>query len=239
MENQYSDSWFTHFLDNQSEEKTHLEIDFLKHLLPIETHTRIIDLGCGDGRHSIPLYRAGYEVVAIDNNANILNKLQQLKDAENMDLQILELDMRDLEQVVGTYDGIISMWQSFGYFDRHQNQQIIDTMSSLLNKNGILLLDVYNKSFYKKQSTSGSRRIISKNTGDISEVSWWSSNRFHTQLNYPDGSIDHFSWVLYDPSELIQIASHYQLEKLDTYVWFEKSIVADTIPRYQISFRKA
>ena len=47
-------------------ERTAKEIDFLLAQLKLATVARVLDVGCGAGRHSIELARRGYRVVGID-----------------------------------------------------------------------------------------------------------------------------------------------------------------------------
>jgi len=38
---------------------------------------RVLDVGCGQGRHSIPLAEMGHEVTALDNSTKAINQLEQ------------------------------------------------------------------------------------------------------------------------------------------------------------------
>ncbi|MGH2807935.1 MAG: class I SAM-dependent methyltransferase, partial [Actinomycetota bacterium] len=45
---------------------TEQEVAFLLELLRLPAEARILDVGCGPGRHALPLARAGYQVTGID-----------------------------------------------------------------------------------------------------------------------------------------------------------------------------
>ena len=47
-------------------ERSASEVDFLESVWPIKPGARILDVGCGFGRHSVELARRGYAVVGID-----------------------------------------------------------------------------------------------------------------------------------------------------------------------------
>jgi SAM-dependent methyltransferase len=67
-----------------------------------------VDLGAGFGMHSIPLARAGYDVVAIDSSAALL---QLLRDhSEGLPIRTVEADLLDFRNLVtGPADLIVCM----------------------------------------------------------------------------------------------------------------------------------
>ena len=66
--------WFEELADHMGEaylrysftKGTVQEIDFLVEELALEPGARVLDLGCGPGRHSLELARRGFEVVGVD-----------------------------------------------------------------------------------------------------------------------------------------------------------------------------
>lgn len=48
------------------------EVDFIETEIAADKHVRILDIGCGTGRHAIELARRGYQVTGIDLSANQL-----------------------------------------------------------------------------------------------------------------------------------------------------------------------
>lgn len=58
-------------------ERTAREIDFLTPLLGIAPPARVLDIGCGFGRHSIELARRGFDVVGIDPSAAMITAARQ------------------------------------------------------------------------------------------------------------------------------------------------------------------
>ncbi|WP_461615051.1 class I SAM-dependent methyltransferase [Clostridium sp. Marseille-QA1073] len=126
---------------------TEIEVNFLKKHLPISNYKKILDLCCGYGRHSNMLGEYGYNVLGIDRDEDALIKAEK---SANKNVEYLSYDMRNIEKLPYSFDGIISMWHSFGYFNDDVNISIIKQISSLLNKNGRFILDIYNKDFLKR-----------------------------------------------------------------------------------------
>ncbi|HPR61325.1 MAG TPA: methyltransferase domain-containing protein, partial [Prolixibacteraceae bacterium] len=53
---------------------TATEVDFLEQELAFDKTKRILDIGCGTGRHSIELAKRGYTVRGIDLSEQMLSK---------------------------------------------------------------------------------------------------------------------------------------------------------------------
>lgn len=68
---------------------------------------RILDLGCGDGRHALFLARRGCEVTAIDNSESAIKKLNRLAHDTGCNLRVLQADMREW-QFEDLFDVIIA-----------------------------------------------------------------------------------------------------------------------------------
>ena len=53
------------------------EVDFIEAEIAADKHARILDIGCGTGRHAIELARRGYPVTGIDLSANQLARARE------------------------------------------------------------------------------------------------------------------------------------------------------------------
>ncbi|GAA4826289.1 hypothetical protein GCM10011365_07130 [Marinicella pacifica] len=65
---------------------------------------RVLDMGCGSGRNALYLSQLGFEVTAVDNNPNAIQRLQQIVTAENIDniqAQVYDLNQAELSEDYG------------------------------------------------------------------------------------------------------------------------------------------
>ena len=76
---------------------------------------RILDLGCGPGRHALPLAALGQIVTAVDLTGVLLEQGRKLAAEQNLGLEWVQDDMRHFSRP-GSFDLVICMWSSFGYF---------------------------------------------------------------------------------------------------------------------------
>ena len=121
------------------------EIDKIRTLSGIH-HGDVLDLGCGPGRHSIPLSEAGFAVTAVDLSETLLTQ-GQASAGDNDTIEWVKADMRSFCRP-DSYDLAISMWTSFGYFDQVDDDlQVLTQIRSSLRSQGRLLLDVVGKEY--------------------------------------------------------------------------------------------
>ncbi len=68
MDNAFSPTWFSIFLDTMASATTEAEVAFVVRHLPPDRFPRLLDLCCGSGRHALPLHAHGYDVLGVDKN---------------------------------------------------------------------------------------------------------------------------------------------------------------------------
>jgi ubiquinone/menaquinone biosynthesis C-methylase UbiE len=74
------------------------EVDFLEQEINFNKKYKILDIGCGTGRHSIELAKRGYAVTGIDLSENMLKKAREKANNEKIaNISFLKADARSLE----------------------------------------------------------------------------------------------------------------------------------------------
>jgi len=82
-------------------------VDFAKDLKQ-EGAKRVLDLGCGAGRHSILLAETGFQVVALDVSETALAILaHRLKASSNTNVTLVKHEMWELPFIDGYFDAVI------------------------------------------------------------------------------------------------------------------------------------
>ena len=72
------------------------ESDFIERELGFNKSVRILDVGCGTGRHSIELTKRGYKITGIDLSETMLQKARDKAKTNNLDIEFLNHDARNL-----------------------------------------------------------------------------------------------------------------------------------------------
>ena len=72
------------------------ECDFIEKELGYNRDLKILDVGCGTGRHSVELSSRGYNVKGIDLSETQLAKAREKAEARNLNIEFMKHDARDL-----------------------------------------------------------------------------------------------------------------------------------------------
>lgn len=132
-------------------------ISQLMQSLNLPKGSRILDMGCGKGRHSILLNELGYDVVGIDLS---VSNIESANKTSKADLKFLQHDMR--QPIEGAeFDLVINLFTSFGYFDSAEdNLKVLQSAHSMLTDNGQFVLDFMNApKTIKELVTDESRKV--------------------------------------------------------------------------------
>lgn len=150
--------WFEEWFDsplygklyaNRDEQEAKKLIDLLEETLNLSGCSEILDLGCGRGRHAISLAERGYQVTAIDLSKQAIETAKKKAGEKNLDIEFLLRDMRD--PLPRTFDAIINLFTTFGYFDSdRENARVLDSVVQMLEPGGMFVLDYMNSEKVKR-----------------------------------------------------------------------------------------
>jgi SAM-dependent methyltransferase len=86
------------------------EVAFLLELLKLAPGARILDVGCGPGRHAVPLAQAGFNVTGIDVSLRFLELAAESARAAGVGAAFFEVDARQMP-FEDEFDAVISICQ--------------------------------------------------------------------------------------------------------------------------------
>ncbi len=119
------------------------EVEEIVRLLRLAPGAAVEDLGCGRGRHAIPLARRGYEVTGVDLSDKMLRLARTQSETDGVRVEWVRADMRTFCRP-GAFDACLSLFTSFGFFSDKENQKVLDNVGASLKSGGRLLLDLRN-----------------------------------------------------------------------------------------------
>lgn len=126
------------------------EIDFLETALGLDSSTRVLDVGCGPGRHALELARRGVAVHGIDISAEFVDLARAAADSSGLSrLATFErFDARELESRNWRQDFDVAICLCQGAFglmvDEGDDARIISGLRRGLRPGGRLALSAFN-----------------------------------------------------------------------------------------------
>lgn len=145
-----SKKWFECWFDttyyhslykNRNDEEAQLFITKLISFLKFKEGTKILDLACGKGRHSVTLNKLKMNVLGVDLSSKSIEFAKQFEN------ETLRFGVHDMREVITNekFNAVFNLFTSFGYFDDFSdNEKVIQAIYSMLESNGIFVIDFMN-----------------------------------------------------------------------------------------------
>jgi SAM-dependent methyltransferase len=191
-----------------------LEIDGLRQLIGIrDTALRILDVGCGTGRHSSVLKEYGNYVVGLDFSPALLRRAKTRKGLYG---RLIRGDMRYIP-LNPYFDVVVNLFTSFGYFlEDEENWSALREMCRVLRPGGCLVLDHINRIYLEKHLVE-SDRMRGKSYA-LDQRRRIRGNRIEKDVTvlWDNGSVDTIaeSVRLYEPDEITTYLTEYNMKNI-------------------------
>ncbi|GIH26277.1 methyltransferase [Acrocarpospora phusangensis] len=122
------------------EETTAAEVGFVARVAGLRPGSRVLDVPCGSGRHSLELARRGHRVTGLDVSAEAVAHARAAAAEQRLDLDLRRGDMRELPAGVRA-DAAICMGNAFGYLEHLGTRKFLADLAGLVVPGGALVLD--------------------------------------------------------------------------------------------------
>ena len=200
------------------------ECDFIEKEIDFNKQTRILDIGCGTGRHSIELTKRGYNVTGIDLSKSMLKRAKEKASKENLKIDFKKQDARNLK-FNNEFDLAIMLCEgSFPLMETDEmNFRILQNASKALKETGKLIFTTLNGLFPLFHSV---RDFIANSAKEGNAIS--DSKRFDL-MTFRDYGVTQFvddfsnkeelesNERYYVPSEITWLLKSLNFKKIDIY----------------------
>lgn len=129
---------------------------------------RLIDLGCGAGRHVVHFARRGFAVLGVDLSHEMLLVTGEKAEADGARVDRLEANLCRLDCLRDeSFDYCISMFSTLGMVFGHDNRRrVLEHARRLLRPGGLLALHVHNR-WYNVWDPQGRRWLVGDLLGGL------------------------------------------------------------------------
>lgn len=143
------------YLRNAFTKGTEQEVDFLVGALGLTPGARVLDVGCGPGRHCLALARRGCSVVGVDRSPRFVALARAAAAAEGLDVRVDATDVRDLA-FAAEFDAAICLCQGgFGLLGGHDEEAVFGRIVAALRPGGALALTAFHSAFALRHLEAG------------------------------------------------------------------------------------
>jgi SAM-dependent methyltransferase len=208
------------------------EADFAARCLDLRDGQRVLDIGCGNGRHLFHLLRQTPHVVGLDYSPDLL---AVARDLLGPGACLIRGDMRRLP-LVPAFDAVTSFFTSFGYFKTtSEDLAVLHEIARVLLPKGRFFIDYVNPAYVKNTLVPRSDREYKGYA--IRERRWidQARRRVNKITEASLGGEAAGTWFesvrLYDVLELRELLEQAGIEAGDTYGDYTGSPLADRLPR--------
>lgn len=119
------------------------EVEFICETLELLRGATVLDLCCGQGRHSQLLADKGINVVGLDSSRFLLTEAQKNGFSSRNRTHLIEGDTRHIP-LKPVCDAVINLFTSFGFFEDNDNKRVITAVAAALKPRGKFLLEYWN-----------------------------------------------------------------------------------------------
>lgn len=167
---------------------------------------RVLDLCCGFGRHTLAFLERGLDAFGMDLSQDLLRRGLAQPEGARLSGRIVRADARRLPYHGASFDAVVNLFSSFGYFGDDGDRAMLDEIARVLATGGLLVMDTMNPEHVRANlvpsSTSTRAGLVLREERRLSE----GGHRVHktVTLSHADGSAR--TWRedvrMYAPDEL-------------------------------------
>jgi len=200
------------------------ECDFIEKEINYNKSLRIIDIGCGTGRHSIELTERGYKVIGIDLSESQLEQAKVKAKAQNLQIDFQKHDARNLP-FKNEYDLAIMLCEgAFSLMETDEmNYEILQSAANSLKAAGKLIFTTLNGLFplfhsieeFSASTTEEGNATYSKNTFDL--MTFRDFNITTVEDDFGNKKELECNERYYVPSEITWLLKSLEFKKIDIY----------------------
>lgn len=161
------------------------EVEFLLELLGLDPGARVLDVGCGPGRHAVPLAQAGMAVTGIDVSRRFLDIAAEAARAAGVGAAFFHVDARQMP-FDDEFDAVISICEGAFGLMAGDDSTVLKRMAEAVKPGGRVVLTAFSSLYEASHPRDGATfdpdagvvhelTTIKDESGAEHEVDLWTS----------------------------------------------------------------
>lgn len=132
----------------------------------------ILELACGTGRHAFELEKFGYQIIATDRSAGMLEIARRKAAEKKSRVAFASGDMQNLELPTKEYDAVICLFDSIGYLKTDDAlRDVLRDIWSRLRPDGIFIFEFWHAPAMLNQYSPRRVRKLKTGGGEVTRTS--------------------------------------------------------------------
>ena len=222
-------------------ERTAKEINFILSITDIKPGGRILDIGCGAGRHSIKLARRGYDVLGIDPSEVMVAAAKERAAEAMVNPEFRRMRGEDLS-FDGEFDLVICLFTTLGQVnDQQDNHQLLYNAFRALESGGHLIVELQQPDWVEAHIKTEERLGSGESYVDVKRNYDKSQNlvtEIFTRISPKGQQVYMLRYRLFNQDEVLQLLERAGFGKILFYGGYEMKQLMDDCPAMVISARK-
>lgn len=172
-------------------------VALLTRRLPWRAGWRVLDVGCGAGRHARALAAAGARPIGLDLSRALLLRAREAA------VPLVRADMRRLPVRAASVDLVVNLFTSFGYFARdEEHARVLHGMGECLVDGGWFAMDFLNADTVRRGLVAEEEQVLGTGRAKITRELVEDGRRVVKTITVPDGRRFVERVRLFQPEEL-------------------------------------
>ena len=222
-------------------ERTAREINFLLSIIDIKPGAKILDIGCGSGRHSIELVHRGYNVLGIDPSEVMIASAIDRAAGESNKPEFLQMRGEDFQRV-NEFEAAICLFTTLGQVnDDEDNHKLLITAAQSLRPGGYFIVEIpqrewlesnlqLNERFGEGETFTEVERSYDRKLKLVTEM--------FTQVSSKGQRAYLLRYRLFDQTEIKKLLGNVGLIDITFYGGYERISLSEDYPTMVVSARK-
>jgi D-alanine-D-alanine ligase len=222
-------------------ERTAEEVDFILAITGIKPGGKILDIGCGAGRHSIEFARLGYDVLGIDPSAAMIATAKEKGVDEELKPEFRQMRGEDLN-FTSEFDVAICLFTTLGQVnDQDDNHQLLFNAARALRNGGRFIVELQLPAYVENHLKTEERLGGGDSYVDV-ERSYDKPQKIVTEVFTrisPNGQQAYMlRYRLFNLDEINALLEKVGFNEIDIYAGYEMTPLMDDDPAVVICARK-